>query len=74
MHVGFDLFGYGQGGLVVKKYRVKVFLSGSKTVEVDAYDKEHARAKAMRSIRFRPEGGHKFICQVDEIKGGSNEE
>lgn len=58
----------------MKKYRVKVFLSGSKTVEVDAYDKEHARAKALRSIRFRPDGGHKFFCQVEEIKGVNDEE
>ena len=57
----------------MKKYRVKVFLSGSKTVEVDAYDKEHARAKALRSIRFRPDGDHKFICKVDEIKGVKND-
>lgn len=56
----------------MKKYRVKVYLSGSKTVEVDAYDKDHARTKALRSIRFRPDGGHKFICQVEEIKGLSN--
>lgn len=57
----------------MKKYRVKVFLSGSKTVEVDAYDKDHARTKALRSIRVRPDNGCKFICQVDEIKGGNDE-
>lgn len=57
----------------MKKYRVKVFLSGSKTVEVDAYDKGHARTKALRSIRFRPDGGHKFLCQVEEIKGVRDE-
>lgn len=53
----------------MKKYRVKVFLSGSKTVEVDAYDKDHAKTKALRTIRFRPDGGCKFICQVEEIEG-----
>lgn len=58
---------------MMKKFRVKVFLGGSKTVEVDAYDKDHARIKALRSIRIRPDGGCKFICQVDEIKGVSNE-
>lgn len=58
----------------MKKYRVKVFLSGSKTVEVDAYDKDHARIKALRSIRVRPDGGCKFICQVEEIKGVNYEE
>ena len=58
----------------MKKYRVKVFLSGSKTVEVDAYDKDHARIKALRSIKLKPDGGHKFLCQVDEIKEVNNEE
>lgn len=57
----------------MKKYRVKVFLGGSKTVEVDAYDKDHARIKALRSIRVRPDGGCKFTCQVEEIKGVKNE-
>lgn len=74
MYVVYDLLGYGQGGLVVKKYRVKVFLSGSKTVEVDAYDQDHARTKALRSIRVRPDSGCKFICQVEEIKGANYEE
>ena len=58
----------------MKRYRVKVFLSGSKTVEVDAYDKDHARIKALRSIRVRPDGGCKFLCQIEEIKGANNEE
>lgn len=57
----------------MKKFRVKVFLSGSKTVNVEAFDKDHARIKALRTIRLKPDGGHKFLCQVDEIKGGSNE-
>lgn len=58
----------------MNKFRVKVFLSGSKTVEVDAYDKDHARIKALRAIRIKPDGGHKFLCQVDEIKGVNDEE
>ncbi|WP_308652295.1 hypothetical protein [uncultured Anaerococcus sp.] len=58
----------------MKKFRVKVFLSGTKTVEVDAYDKDHARIKALRVIRLRPDGGYKFLCQVDEIKGVNDEE
>ncbi len=58
----------------MKKYRVKIFLGGSKTVEVDAYDEDHARIKALRAIRIKPDGGHKFICHVDEIKGANNEE
>lgn len=58
---------------MMKKFRVKVFLSGSKTVEVDAYDKDHARIKALRAIRFRQDGGFKFFCQVEEIKGGRDE-
>lgn len=58
----------------MKRYRVKVFLSGSKTVEVDAYDKGHARIKALRAIRIKPDGGHKFFCQVEEIKGVNDEE
>lgn len=57
----------------MKKFRVKVFLSGSKTVEVDAYDKDHARIKALRTIRLKPDGGHKFLCQIEEIKGLNNE-
>lgn len=57
----------------MKKYRVKVFLGGSKTVEVDAYDEDHARIKALRAIRIKPDGGHKFLCQVEEIKGVNNE-
>ena len=57
----------------MKKYRVKVFLGESKTVEVDAYDKDHARIKALRTIRLKPDGGHKFLCQVDEIKGVRDE-
>lgn len=57
----------------MKKFRVKVFLSGSKTLEVEAYDKDHARIKALRAIRLRPDGGHKFLCQVDEIKGVRDE-
>lgn len=59
---------------MMKKFRVNVFLGGSKTVEVDAYDEDHARIKALRSIRFRPDDGHKFLCQVDEIKGVNDEE
>ena len=58
----------------MKKYRVKVFLSGFKTVEVDAYDKDHARIKALRAIKLKPDGSHKYICQVDEIKEVNNEE
>ena len=57
----------------MKRYRVKVFLSGSKTVEVEAFDKDHARIKALRVIRFKPDGGCKFLCQVDEIGGVNNE-
>lgn len=57
----------------MKKFRVKVFLGGSKTVEVDAYDKDHARIKALRLIKIRPDGGFKFLCQVEEIKGVSDE-
>ena len=57
----------------MKKFRVTVFLSGSKIVEVDAYDKDHARIKALRAIRLRPDGGHKFLCKVDEIKGVRDE-
>lgn len=41
---------------------------------MDAYDKDHARTKALRSIRVRPDGGCKFICQVEEIKGVNDEE
>lgn len=59
---------------MMKKFRVKVFLGGSKTVEVDAYDKDHARIKALRTIRIKPDGGHKFLCKVEEIKGVSDEE
>lgn len=59
---------------MMKKFRVKVFLSGSKTVEVDAYDKDHARIKALRAIRLKPDGGCKFIYQVEEIKGVNYEE
>lgn len=58
---------------MMKKFKVKVFLGGSKTVEVDAYDKDHARIKALRTIRIKPDGGHKFLFKVDEIKGGRNE-
>lgn len=58
----------------MKKFRVKVILSGSKTVEVDAYDKDHARIKALRTIKIRPDGGCKFLCQIEEIKGANNEE
>ena len=57
----------------MKKFRVKVFLSGSKTVEVDAYDKDHARIKALRLIKIRPDGESKFFCQVDEIRGPKDE-
>lgn len=58
----------------MKKYRVKIFLSGSKTVNVEAFDKGHARIKALRTIRLKPDGGYKFLCQVDEIKGVNDEE
>lgn len=58
---------------MMKKFKVKVFLGGSKTVEVDAYDKDHARIKALRTIRLKPDCGHKFLCQVDEIKGVRDE-
>lgn len=58
----------------MKKFRVKVFLSGSKTVEVDAYDKYHARIKALRTIRLKPDGDSKFLCQIEEIKGANYEE
>lgn len=57
----------------MKKYRVKVFLGGSKTVEVEAFDKDHARIKALRLIKIRLDGGHKFLCQVEEIKGVRDE-
>ena len=53
----------------MKRYRVKVFLSGSKTVEGEAFDKDHARINALRAIRLKPDGGCKFLCQVDEIEG-----
>lgn len=57
----------------MKRYRVKIFLSGSKTMEVEAFDKDHARIKALRSIRLKPDGGCKFLCQVNEIEGVNNE-
>lgn len=57
----------------MKRYRVRVFLSGSKTVEVEAFDKDHARIKALRAIRLKPDGGCKFLFQVDEIEGVNNE-
>ena len=57
----------------MRKFRVKVFLGGSKTLDVEAFDEEHARIKAFRAIRLKPDGGHKFLCQVDEIKVVNNE-
>lgn len=56
------------------KYKVKVFVSGQKSVVVEARDKGHARIKASRPYRVRLGKEFDVSCQVEKIGEVEDEE
>ena len=59
---------------MMKKYRVKVFVSGHKSIIVEARDEGHARIKASRPYRVRLGKGFDVSCHVEKIGEVEDEE